>query len=144
MPTRNFKQMLVNFLTGLLRFILPTWFKRYILLTTIYTKGVQENVFSDFNLQLLNDKLCIASNTKAMENISMVSGRLWSNLELNELIRNGIHCNLKGECVPIQDGYNISNHIADMVPTWLTYRRSEMIADIVSLLRVEKVTVVVQ
>ena len=144
MPKRNFTQVVLYLLTSILKFILPKRFKRYILLTTIYTKGIQENVFTDLDLQALNNKLCIAGNLKAMENISMVSGRLWSNLELNELIRNGIHCNLEGECVPIQDGYNIASKIIDRVPTWLAYQPNEMAADIVSLLRVEKVTMVVQ
>ena len=144
MPKRNFTQAVLYLLTSILKFILPKRFKRYILLTTIYTKGIQENVFTDLDLQALNNKLCIAGNLKAMENISMVSGRLWSNLELNELIRNGIHCNLEGECVPIQDGYSIASKIIDRVPTWLAYQPNEMAADIVSLLRVEKVTMVVQ
>jgi hypothetical protein len=143
-PKRSFTKWILSLLTSILKFILPKRFKRYILLTTIYTKGIQENVFTDLDLQALNDKLCIAGNLKAMENISMVSGRLWSNLELNEVIRDGILCSLEGERVPIQDGYSIASKIVDIVPTWLTYKPDEMVADIVSLLRVEKVTMVVR
>ena len=52
---------------------IPDEFKRYMLLTLIYEKGVEADIFAEPDLEALNAKLCIATNVKAMENISMIA-----------------------------------------------------------------------
>lgn len=131
------KAILISFVNHLI----PIGFKRYILLTLIYSKGVNENIFSEPDLQALNAKLCIATNVKAMENISMISGRVWTELEMKNIMKDAIHCNLDGECVPYRDADDIGKKILETVPAWFRYDNAEMLKDIVSLLRVEKVRI---
>lgn len=121
--------------------LIPVGFKRYILLTLIYSKGVNEDVFAEPSLKALNDKLGIATNVKAMENISMIAGRVWTELEIKSIMKDAIHCNLNGECVPFRDADGIGKKILETVPIWIRYDNAAMLKDIVSLLRVEKVRI---
>ncbi len=119
--------------------LLPSKFKRYILLTTIYTKGVNEKLFDKLNFKELNDKLYLANDVKAMENISLISDKLWSNMELNQLLKESIHCNLNGECISLQNADSFLNQIIAMTPKWLRYNQSDMKRDISNLFSREKV-----
>ena len=131
------KALLIAFVSRLI----PVGFKRYMLLTLIYSKGVEADIFAEPDLEALNAKLCIATNVKAMENISMIAGRVWTELEIKNIIQDAIHCNLDGECVPYRDADGIGKKILETVPAWIRYDNSEMLKDIVSLLRVEKVRI---
>ena len=135
----SFVQVVITFLQTLLGKLLPNKFKRYILLTTIYTKAVNENVFEKLNLVELNSKLSLATDIKAMENISQISDHLWSKVELNTLLKESIHCNLNGECVSLVEADGIGERIIAMTPSWLKYNKAEMQRDITNLFSREKV-----
>lgn len=135
----SFVQVVITFLQSLLARLLPNKFKRYILLTTIYTKAVNENVFEKLNLTELNNKLSLVSDIKAMENISQISDRLWDKVELNTLLKESIHCTLNGECVSIVEADGIGERIIAMTPSWLKYNKAEMQQDIANLFSQEKV-----
>lgn len=128
-----------NFLLTILGTLLPNKFKRYILLTTIYTKGVNEKLFFSLDLQELNNKLALAQDIKAMENISMISNRLWSNVELEELLRESVICSLRGECMTLVEADTLANRIINMTPKWLRYNPTKMQLDISNLFSLEKV-----
>jgi hypothetical protein len=125
-----------------LRVILPTRFKRFIILTTIFKKGYDEKIFDNLNFRNLNNRLHIANNVKAMENISMVSTRLWSEVELKDLLQQSVHCNLDGECVSIRDADGIGEKIFSRTPVWLRYDKQTLVQDITSLFTSEKVHLV--
>lgn len=135
----SFVQVVITFLQSLLARLLPNKFKRYILLTTIYTKAVNENVFEKLNLTELNNKLSLVNDIKAMENISQISDRLWDKVELNTLLKESIHCTLNGECVSIVEADGIGERIIAMTPNWLKYNKAEMQQDIANLFSQEKV-----
>lgn len=135
----SFVRVVITFLQTLLGKLLPNKFKRYILLTTIYTKAVNENVFEKLNLVELNSKLSLATDIKAMENISQISDHLWNKVELNALLKESIHCNLNGECVSLVDADGIGERIIAMTPNWLKYNKAEMKRDISNLFSREKV-----
>ncbi len=141
MNTHSLIGSIKAFLISLVNSLIPVGFKRYILLTLIYSKGVNEDVFAEPSLEALNAKLCIATDVKAMENISMISGRVWTELEIKSIIREAIHCNLDGECVPCLDADGIGKKILETVPAWIRYDNTAMLKDIVSLLRVEKIRI---
>ena len=128
-----------NFLLALLGKLLPNKFKRYILLTTIYTKGVNEKLFHEMDLKQLNNKLDLAQDVKAMENISMISNRLWSNVELEDLLRESVVCSLDGECMTMVEAYGLAERIINMTPKWLRYNPAKMQIDITNLFSSEKV-----
>ena len=125
-----------------LRVILPTRFKRFIILTTIFKKGYDEKIFDNLNFRNLNNRLHIANNVKAMENISMVTTRLWSEVELKDLLQQSVHCNLDGECVSTRDAYGIGEKIFSRTPVWLRYDKQTLVQDITSLFTSEKVHLV--
>ena len=135
----SFVQVVITFLQSLLARLLPNKFKRYILLTTIYTKAVNENIFEKLNLTELNNKLSLVNDIKAMENISQISDRLWDKVELNTLLKESIHCTLNGECVSIVEVDGIGERIIAMTPGWLKYNKAEMQQDIANLFSQEKV-----
>lgn len=135
----SFMRVVITFLQTLLGKLLPNKFKRYILLTTIYTKAVNENVFEELNLVELNSKLSVAADVKAMENISQISDHLWDKVELNALLKESIHCNLNGECVSLVEADGIGERIIAMTPSWLKYNKAEMKRDITNLFSREKV-----
>ena len=122
-----------------LRVILPTRFKRFIILTTIFKKGYDEKIFDNLNFRNLNNRLHIANNVKAMENISMVSTQLWSEIELKDLLQQSVHCSLDGECVSIRDADGIGEKIFSRTPVWLRYDKQTLVQDITSLFTSEKV-----
>lgn len=123
----------------ILRTILPTRFKRFIILTTIFKKGYDEKIFDNLNFRNLNNRLHIANNVKAMENISMVSTKLWSEVELRSLMKEAIHCSLDGECVSIKDASDLGEKLFPGLPVWLQYSQQKFIYDITSLFAGEKV-----
>lgn len=135
----SFMRVVITFLQTLFGKLLPNKFKRYILLTTIYTKAVNENVFEELNLVELNSKLSVAADVKAMENISQISDHLWDKVELNALLKESIHCNLNGECVSLVEADGIGERIIAMTPSWLKYNKAEMKRDITNLFSREKV-----
>lgn len=135
----SFMRVVITFLQTLFGKLLPNKFKRYILLTTIYTKAVNENVFEELNLVELNSKLSVAADVKAMENISRISDHLWSKVELNALLKESIHCNLNGECVSLVEADGIGERIIAKTPSWLKYNKAEMKRDITNLFSREKV-----
>ena len=125
-----------------LRLILPTRFKRFVLLTTIFKKGYDEKIFDNLNFRNLNNRLHIANNVKAMENISMVSTQLWSEVELKDLLQQSVHCSLDGERVSIRDAGGIGEKIFSRTPVWLRYDKQTLVQDITSLFTSEKVHLV--
>lgn len=131
--------VLLNFFLSIIGRLLPNQFKRYILLTTIYTKAVNEKLFAKLNLTDLNNKLYLVNDVKAMENISLISNRLWSKVELNTLLKESIHCTLNGECVSLVEADGIGERIISNTPQWLKYNRAEMQRDITNLFSREKV-----
>lgn len=141
MNTHSLITSMKAFFIAFINRLIPVGFKRYILLTLIYSKGVNEDVFAEPSLEALNAKLCIATNVKAMEHISMISERVWTELEIKQIMRDAIHCNLNGECVPYRDADGIGKKILETVPAWIKYDNNAMLKDIVSLLRVEKVRI---
>ena len=138
----RFTQMLYRLWLGILKIILPTRFKRFILLTTIFKKGYDEKLFVDLNFKDLNNRLHIANDTVAMENISMVACKIWDNVELRELLNNSIHCELDGECLTLKQGYGIGEKIFSRTPVWLRYDKQTLVQDITSLFTSEKVHLV--
>lgn len=141
MNTHSLITSMKAFFIAFINRLIPVGFKRYILLTLIYSKGVNEDVFAEPSLEALNAKLCIATNVKAMEHLSMISERVWTELEIKQIMRDAIHCNLNGECVPYRDADGIGKKILETVPAWIKYDNNAMLKDIVSLLRVEKVRI---
>lgn len=141
MNTHSLITLMKAFFIAFINRLIPVGFKRYILLTLIYSKGVNEDVFAEPSLEALNAKLCIATNVKAMEHISMISGQVWTELEIKQIMRDAIHCNLNGECVSYRDADGIGKKILETVPAWIKYDNNAMLKDIVSLLRVEKVRI---
>lgn len=139
----SFLQTIVTFLQTLFGKLLPNKFKRYILLTTIYTKAVNENLIEKLNLIELNNKLYLVNDIKAMENISQISDRLWSKVELNALLKESIHCTLNGECVTIAEADGIGEKIISITPSWLKYNKAEMQRDITNLFSREKIYITV-
>lgn len=140
MPTVNrIGLMLQAALFACLRTLLPTRFKRFIILTTIFKKGYDEKIFDNINFKNLNNRLHIANDIKAMENISMVTTKLWSGVELKELMQEAIHCNLNGECVSIQDASSLGEKIFLTLPAWLHYSRTKLVHDIETLFASERV-----
>lgn len=135
----SFVRIVITFLQSILGKLLPNNFKRYILLTTIYTKAVNENLFEKLNLSELNNKLSLVNDIKAMENISQISDRLWDKVELNALLKESIHCTLNGECVSLLQADGIGERIIAMTPNWLKYNKAEMQIDITNLFSREKV-----
>lgn len=135
----SFLRVLLNVFLSLIGKLLPNKFKRYILLTTIYTKAVNEKLFAKLNLADLNSKLYLANDIKAMENISLISNRLWSKVELNALLKESVHCTLNGECVSLVEADGIGEKIIAMTPNWLKYNKAEMQRDITNLFSREKV-----
>lgn len=134
----SFLHVVFNTILMFIGKLLPNKFKRYILLTTIYTKAVNEKIFDDKNLKKLNDKLNLVQDIKAMENISMISNKLWSNVELNELLRESVQCNLNGECISLTDADGLAEKVISMTPKWLQYNQSRMRRDLANLFGLEK------
>ena len=132
-------QMFYRLWLSFIRAILPTRFKRFVLLTTIFKKAYDEKVFENLNFNDLNNRLHIANNTKAMENISMISSHIWGDVELKSLLQQSLHCSLDGECVSIKDGYGIGERIFVNTPPWLQYNKETLVQDITSLFTSEKV-----
>lgn len=136
---RKFTTSFCGLFLSVLKFILPTKFKRFIILTTIFKKGYDEKIFDNLNFRSLNNRLHIATNIKAMENISIVSTRLWSNVELKELLKTSVHCTLNGECISPQDSRGLGEVIFENTPAWLRYNKQTLVQDVSSLFATERV-----
>ena len=74
-----------------------------------------------------------------MENISMISNRLWSNVELEDLLRESVVCSLDGECMTMVEADGLAERIINMTPKWLRYNPAKMQIDITNLFSLEKV-----
>lgn len=130
--TKPTKAILHRLLVLLTRILSPQ-FKRSFLLTTVYTRCVEEQIFAGGDLAQLNQKLNVACDLAAMESMSLLGGRIWKDVALKDLLQSQVSCSLNGECVPQTDANRICRQIADLAPDWLKYDKNEMVKDLAML-----------
>lgn len=135
---KTFASFILNLILSFIGRLIPNRTKRYILLTTIYTKAVNEKIFDEKDLKVLNGKLHLVQDIKAMENISMISDKLWSNVELEKLLRESVQCELNGECISLVDADGLADRVISMTPKWLQYNQAKMRRDLSNLFGLEK------
>lgn len=113
--------------------LLPRRFKRFIILTTIFKKGYDDCVFEKLNFSSLNKDLRIACDTKAMENISVISTKLWKDVDVSNIIATSAHYDFCGRRLDANEAQLIATELSKMTPSWLCYKRADLIQDIALL-----------
>lgn len=123
-------------------FFIPKAFKRLVVISTLYSKGAEEKVFSHIDYAKLNKNMKIASSFAAIESALCLQDTIWKDVDLNRLMVEASKNEFNGEYV---HGHveltQLTEKIVDSLPSWIRYNREEMVADVKSLLSAEPISV---
>ncbi len=137
--------IVVNFLRWFFTtfdFLIPTAFKRLVLISTFAAQGEEEKVFHHIDFARLNKNMKIASSIDAIESALCLQDAVWKDISLQQLLVEASKNEFMGENVPGHlELSKAVDTILDSLPPWICYNREKMIEDVKGLLSAEPISV---
>lgn len=134
-------KMLKSFILNLLSILIPKSLKRLILISTLYQKAVDDEVFDHVDYHKLNKGLNIASNCNVIQSALSVKDLVWKDVDLQKLLGSVSVCELRGERVDVCEAKVLSDQVLAAIPSWLRYDKFEMSKDLTLLFCAEPLSV---
>ena len=112
-----------------------------ILISTLYQKAVDDEVFDHVDYHKLNKGLNMASNCSVIESALSVKDLVWKDVDLQKLLGAVSMCELHGERVDVSEARLLSEQVLATIPSWLRYDKVEMSKDLTLLFCAEPLRV---